>query len=147
MQHLSILLCCFTFIYAGNSDGQEIDAYQWENRILIVKTEGSESELYLTQLEELRSQEQGLAERKLLIYQVKGQYYRKGLKDDGEWRIINNKRLLTISNKSNSNFEVILIGLDGGIKLRRSEVLPTNELFAIIDGMPMRRRELRIGEK
>ena len=39
-------------------------------------------------------------------------------------------------------FEVILIGLDGGEKLRQTKVLETDKLFAIIDGMPMRRSEI-----
>ena len=39
-------------------------------------------------------------------------------------------------------FEVILIGLDGGIKLRQAEFLTKEALFNIVDAMPMRRNEL-----
>jgi hypothetical protein len=38
---------------------------------------------------------------------------------------------------------VLLIGKDGGVKLRAEEPLPAAEFFALIDTMPMRRREMR----
>ncbi|MDP5094209.1 MAG: DUF4174 domain-containing protein, partial [Polaribacter sp.] len=46
-------------------------------------------------------------------------------------------------NPKNTPFKVMLIGLDGGIKLAQSTVLSKEKLFAIIDGMPMRKREIR----
>lgn len=43
-------------------------------------------------------------------------------------------------------FTVILIGKDGGEKLRRNRVVAVDELNALIDQMPMRRREMRRGQ-
>ncbi|MEO0602488.1 MAG: DUF4174 domain-containing protein, partial [Myxococcota bacterium] len=40
-------------------------------------------------------------------------------------------------------FAVILVGLDGGEKRREAEPLDAPGLFATIDAMPMRARELR----
>jgi Domain of unknown function (DUF4174) len=40
-------------------------------------------------------------------------------------------------------FEVLLIGKDGGVKLRQREPIGTDTLFALIDAMPMRRQEMR----
>ena len=42
-------------------------------------------------------------------------------------------------------FAVILVGKDGGEKLRTDEVLSPTRLFTTIDAMPMRRREMREG--
>jgi hypothetical protein len=39
-------------------------------------------------------------------------------------------------------FEVLLIGKDGGVKLRQQEPVGTDVLFAVIDAMPMRRQEM-----
>ena len=47
----------------------------------------------------------------------------------------------TILDNSN-NFEVILIGLDGSIKLRQENILLKEDLFRIIDSMPMRISEM-----
>lgn len=40
-------------------------------------------------------------------------------------------------------FTVVLVGLDGGEKFRAGEVTPPERLEALIDAMPMRRREMR----
>jgi hypothetical protein len=44
-------------------------------------------------------------------------------------------------------FAVILIGKDGGEKLRRLEHVPIETVFALIDTMPMRRREMQDREQ
>ena len=44
---------------------------------------------------------------------------------------------------NDKKFEVILVGLDGGIKLRQDQPVTTDELFSLIDSMPMRQREMR----
>lgn len=40
-------------------------------------------------------------------------------------------------------FMVALIGLDGGVKFRSGDVVAPDRLEALIDAMPMRRREMR----
>ena len=41
-----------------------------------------------------------------------------------------------------SDFSVLLIGKDGGVKRRSTEVLDAWEFFDQIDTMPMRQREM-----
>ncbi len=40
-------------------------------------------------------------------------------------------------------FEVLLVGKDGGVKLRREQPVAASEIVALIDTMPMRRQEMR----
>ena len=40
-------------------------------------------------------------------------------------------------------FAVILVGKDGGIKLERQDETRLEDIFALIDSMPMRREEMR----
>ena len=42
-----------------------------------------------------------------------------------------------------TEFQVLLIGKDGGVKARYKEPPLLAEVFALVDGMPMRRREIR----
>lgn len=44
-------------------------------------------------------------------------------------------------------FTLILVGKDGGEKFRSNRVTTADELFAIIDAMPMRRLEMRQNKK
>jgi hypothetical protein len=39
-------------------------------------------------------------------------------------------------------FRVVLIGKDGGVKLRQEEPISMADLFALIDSMPMRKQEM-----
>jgi hypothetical protein len=41
------------------------------------------------------------------------------------------------------DFRVVLIGKDGGVKLRQDEPILAADLFALIDSMPMRKQEMR----
>lgn len=66
--------------------------------------------------------------------------YKTGL--DGE----NKKksgRLYKEYKKTDAGFEVILLGLDGGVKLRQNELLQLEKLYGTIDVMPMRRQEIK----
>ena len=40
-------------------------------------------------------------------------------------------------------FTFILVGRDGGEKLRSKELVKTDKLFGLIDSMPMRKREMK----
>jgi hypothetical protein len=44
-------------------------------------------------------------------------------------------------------FEVLLVGKDGQVKLRREQPVATSEITALIDTMPMRRNEMRAVSK
>lgn len=90
------------------------------------------------QIAMLSKEKQGLAERKLKIYQFTKDKYTTIFST--AWQSSNVKKRKYV-NKSD-DFKVILIGLDGGVKLKQTEILSTEKLFTIIDGMPMRKREL-----
>ena len=44
---------------------------------------------------------------------------------------------------SPATFEVLLVGKDGGVKLRREDLVAVSEITALIDTMPMRQNEMR----
>ncbi|MCA1758767.1 MAG: DUF4174 domain-containing protein, partial [Bacteroidales bacterium] len=81
----------------------------------------------------------GIKERKLIIYQVFPGEYKTGLNGDNKKK---SARLYNEYKKTDAGFEVVLLGLDGGVKLRQNELLPLEKLYATIDVMPMRRREM-----
>jgi hypothetical protein len=127
-------------IFLNNTmHAQELESYRWENRIVLIITNNEKAEKYQKQLELLAS-ESGLEERKLVIYQVMPNQFTLGLKDL-PW--ITSSKLYKKYRSIDNGFEVILIGLDGTVKLRQTEILSTEKLFSTIDVMPMRRAELK----
>jgi hypothetical protein len=59
-----------------------------------------------------------------------------------EWTGLIERDFVVRTQFGSAEFSVVLIGKDGGEKLRRKAPLTTRELFAIVDAMPMRRAEM-----
>ncbi len=127
-----------------NLNGQNLKKHKWRNRVLIVKTSDIKSKKYQEQLNEFKNSIEELIDRKFILYQITGDdfvlldYKNNELNNSGK---ISRKLTDTILNEK-ENFEVILIGLDGGIKLQQTEILMKEDLFNITDSMTMRRNEL-----
>jgi hypothetical protein len=121
------------------SYGQNIKKHQWENRVLLIFSEDKNSQEFKNQIEILKKEKQGIKERKLIIYQFSKNQFTTNF--NSVWRPSN----LSIKKYVNRNedFKIILIGLDGGKKLAQNTILTTEKLFSIIDGMPMRKREVK----
>lgn len=141
-----IILACLVLLKV---EGQNIEKHRWQNRILIFKTTDAKNAKYHRQLQEFKNSIKGLRERKLILYQIIGSRYLltdyEQINQNNSWqdlKMVDN----SIINKL-TDFEVILIGLDGGIKLKQTEFLSQKGLYKIIDRMPMRLQELRNKER
>ena len=117
--------------------GQNIEKHQWKKRVLLITSVDKKG--IDKQVEMLDNERDGLRERKLIVYKILPSKYTKGIANE-YWN--KNEELFDQVKKNRSNFEVILIGLDGGVKLRQTKYLTAKKLFTIIDGMPMRRAEM-----
>ena len=100
------------------SDAQELAQYQWQHRVIILCGD-SHSDSYQKQLNMLSAEELDakFADRKLIL-----------IKDSEE--------------HCGDDFKIMLYGLDGGVKLSSSTAVKTQEIFDLIDSMPMRRAEI-----
>ena len=136
-----MILICTSFV---NVKAQDLEKHTWKNRILVFKTNHSSSELYQQQVKEFSNSAEELADRKFVLYKVIQEDFEMIDFTDSESihsGIITGKSIEKILNAQES-FEVILIGLDGGIKLRQNKLLKKEDLYGIVDAMPMRRSEL-----
>lgn len=120
--------------------GQQISDYQWKNRLVVLLTDSQDSQLYQLQLKDLKTDLEGLKERKILVITLTPNYQITGIDNEIEKKAVLNFKKLK---KETNGFEVILVGLDGYIKLQQSKLLTHQELFAQIDRMPMRRNEIK----
>jgi hypothetical protein len=119
--------------------GQDLEKHEWKSRLVLIHASELESDHYQRQMAILEKEKAGLEERKLLVYTFWKDKYRVGF-GDTEWKMAD-KGFSEWTNPD-SGFEILLIGLDGGVKLRQDEVIDAVTLFARIDAMPMRRQEL-----
>lgn len=120
-----------------------LDEYRWKNRIVVLFARDAESDLYQSQMKKFASRESGIKDRDLLFVSV---FEEDCSKIDG--KEISDKSADSIRQRlkaGNKPFRIVLIGKDGTVKLQREKVLTPDELFGIIDQMPMRRREMNDG--
>lgn len=123
------------------SNAQSLSSHQWKDRLVVIYSDDPTNSTFQNQLNELKKESEGIRDRKIVIYQSINGKVKKGLVENKNWDNpeIEFKKL----NHSSSKFEVLLIGLDGGVKLRKTDLLTTEELFGTIDQMPMRISEMR----
>jgi hypothetical protein len=117
-----------------------LDGYRWQNRLLLVFAPDADGALYRRQQEMLLVAECGLNERDVVVISV--------LKD-----VVSTKERPAAPVSADDlrdaydvlphDFRVVLIGKDGGVKLRQDEPILAADLFALIDSMPMRKQEMR----
>lgn len=119
---------------------QSLSEYQWENRLVIILTENESSEKLSKQLKIFEKNINGLKDRKLMILHSTPKKQREIFPEESGWQ---DSKLYQEMKESQLTFEIVLIGLDGGVKLRQTEVLETKKLFDLIDSMPMRKAEIQ----
>ena len=135
-----IALILITAGLMTNIYSQNLEQYQWQKRLLLVISDHEKNNKFVDQIKELNSDKKGLKERKLLIINVLPNQYKIGL-TIGSWHSSN--KLYTKYYSNSISFKVILIGLDGTIKSEKNDLMTNEELFYLIDKMPMRQREIR----
>lgn len=141
MSCLKIILFILFFLNMNPVNSQNIASHKWDNRILIVFTDDLNNAIYNKQIEEFQNHEDGLEARKLLVYQIIKDNYKIGLAETADWKKSTQDYYKTYK-KTNAAFELLLVGLDGGTKLRETDFISCEGLFSIIDVMPMRQSEL-----
>jgi len=124
-----------------NLRAQNLEKHLWNDRVLLIITPSLENGNSKKQLAELNDNVKALKERKLVVYQITPKAYRTILPKSSGWMENKEfaKRFFVVKNP----LKVILIGLDGGIKLEQNTFLSNNKLFNTIDAMPIRRSELK----
>ncbi len=118
-----------------------LGAFRWDKRVLVISAPGADDAAFREQIDALDAGKAEFVERDMLLVT---------LLDDAESAA--GDRALTSEEVAGARvelgieqgeFAIRLLGKDGGVKLSRNGVVPMDELYALIDGMPMRRREMR----
>jgi hypothetical protein len=107
----------------------DLDRLKWQSRVLVVFAPGEDDARLKRENELVEAQQDGFLERDLKVYRILGDA------PDAE-------RLRAKLEVEKKPFAVVLVGKDGSVKLRKSEPLHPDELFRVIDRMPMRKREM-----
>ncbi len=140
---LSLLAVTHDIDSSCNGISVTLDQFKWENRVLLIFAEDSDSDMYQAQIKSLHSHQEGLTERDLIIFSVFDQECSN--LDGNEIDDISAERIRNDFSDQKEAYSIFLIGKDGGVKLHKNQLLDIDELFNAIDRMPMRKREMRDG--
>jgi len=131
------LILIFSFTSCMAQQRPPFADYQWSHRLLLVFAPDLQNEELLEQKANWSQAAEGMEERNLKIWIITHEDIQ------GEPIPYTASHLYDRYQVARTDFEVILIGKDGGIKQRQHQPLMSQTLFAIIDAMPMRRSEMR----
>ncbi len=114
---------------AAASAPDPLSRHRWTDRVLVVSALRPDDPLLASQRQAFRAMRAGARERDLVLVEAVG--------DGPDARGIRERLGL-----DPSAFQAVLVGKDGGAKLRSAGVLGPDALFPLIDAMPMRREEM-----
>lgn len=128
-----LMLILSTSMYSQNGNSTE-------RRWLVLVTNESQHHQLLKQLKAIETNAEAAIERKIGVVQ---------LTKNNSIPLFNASKNEAVDKRyqhvfsEETEFEAILIGLDGGIKLRSLETIDVKAIFDLIDSMPMRQKEMR----
>jgi hypothetical protein len=148
----SLMHLCRAAVFAGyflcmNPDtaADPLDAYRWKSRLILASVPTGEARDQLTAA--LAANRAAIDERDLKVVDVSLESARipGTVRLDPKQTIALRERLKLSARETGAVF--ILIGKDGGEKARQRGPLKLASWFTLIDGMPMRRDEIRRQKK
>ncbi|MGD8687139.1 MAG: DUF4174 domain-containing protein [Syntrophobacterales bacterium] len=129
---------------AAQGNGQDkirLKDYQWKNRLILAFSPSTKDKGYRAFAKDIALQAEEVIDRDLLVFHIL---------ETGEIRLGETSLPTGSGNYIRESFSirpgrftVLLIGKDGGVKLRREGGVELGEIFSLIDSMPMRQREMR----
>jgi hypothetical protein len=142
-----ILMALLTTLPAAAQPSHPINTLRDRNRVLIIFSSESGDPLFQKQLELLKPHNAEMAERDLVTIPVLGTWRTADSDLRAKSAIFTNNREQSYLRErykiKPESFTVILLGKDGGEKLRTHEPIPFDKLAQTIDSMPMRQQEMQ----
>ena len=147
LKHLaSITLLAPVFVLAQlqATGADSLGAYLWKNRPFLIFAPAASSKNLVRQRASVAANRGHFQERDIVIVEIIGDRVSTSLGSKAKVSAITLRKLYGVSA---GEFNAILVGKDGGEKLRSKAVVGPDRLFRLIDSMPMRQQEMRRGKK
>lgn len=135
MRKLVQICSIFIFLMGANAMADNYDSaldfkrvmsvHKWEHRVILLQASDAGQDSYNHQKEIFKTQSEAMEERDLIVIDI------------------SSEDLQALFGGPVTDFTFVLIGKDGSEKLRSGTVVQTQDLFALIDSMPMRQNEVR----
>ena len=135
------ILIALTLSNPGETTPMDLTQFQWKNRLLFLFAPDSNHPFYKHLQSQIMEQKSEVEDRDMVVFSVLAQG-----PSQMNTTAINHQQADSIRDRfviPPNAFSLILIGKDGGIKLKRNDPVDLAEVFELIDSMPMRRNEMQ----
>lgn len=119
----------------------DFDQFKWKNRLLFLFASERNDPFFRDLRREISDRKSEVGDRDLVIFEIL---------ESGSSRMdtthIDPRTAASLREHFDiqpKTFMLILLGKDGGIKLKRNDRVKLEEIFSLIDSMPMRKDEMR----
>lgn len=119
----------------------DLSQFKWKNRLLLLFAPGRDHPFFDNLHQTIMNRKGEVEDRDLVIFEI----FESG-PSNVNMNNLDSQTVQSLREKFNireGEFAVILIGKDGGIKLNRRKQTEIEDIFGLIDAMPMRREEMR----
>ena len=119
----------------------DLTQFQWQNRLLLIFAPQDGDSFFQALNQEISAQQLEISDRDLVVFRI----FETGRSYMGKTQI-KPRTAAALRDKFAvpfGGFTCILIGKDGGVILKQNANIRLDEIFALIDAMPMRREEMR----
>ncbi len=124
----------------NQQDTLDIAQFQWKNRLILIFADEGYS-TYNRQLAMLNTSLKALKEREVIVFSFFDEVYIASLGESLPPSISNAYRQYFGIEKE--KFTLLLIGKDGGVKLKKDTLTNAQSIVDLIDSMPMRQQEMK----
>jgi hypothetical protein len=136
-------MALMTFV-PRDATSMDLKQFQWKHRLLLIFAMDENDPPFKKLQDEIIAQKAEVENRDLLVFE----FFERGLSrmnttplDSVEVHSIRKHYKIP-----QSAFKVILIGKDGGVKLKQDDTVSLEVIFERIDAMPMRKNEILMGK-
>lgn len=131
----------FSIISGKGAMSMDLRQFQWKSRLLFLFAPDRNDLSFNGLKNEISARKREMADRDLFVFEVleSGESFlgTKTLKTEDAMTL---RKRFDVSPES---FTVVLVGKDGGVKLNRNTRVSLQDVFDLIDAMPMRQEEMR----
>ena len=138
---ISFILMVMAICDPSKTVAMDLAQFQWKNRLLFLFSPDKNHPLFKNLKSEIINQQAEVKDRDLVIFEMleRGSANMNGSDIDRQTADSIRDDFGVPSNK----FSLILVGKDGGIKLKRHDNVSLEKVFELIYSMPMRQSEMR----
>lgn len=119
----------------------DLSQYHWQNRLLLIFAESASEPAVVAQRQQFADERAGFADRELLTF-----YFYDASMGEADSYTVDPTVTAALRERyelAPGEFAVLLVGKDGGAKNRFEQPVAPEEIYSLIDAMPMRQREMR----